>query len=437
MATSENVGDMSTTVCVVGGGMSGLIAARELRRRGVDVLVVEAADRLGGRALSETTVLGSRVDLGGQWLGRDHHLLKELAAESGVDEFPMHTTLMPTLVDGNRRLRVFSPAVIAAGAALTALSAVVQFVDTQRWNSVAGQTWLDRVPGRATRRILEISAQISWTGDLDEMSVHAMATAIRRQHGLGTMLTTAGGAQDSLLVVGVGTLVDAIGAELGPAVRTGHRVTAIVHDDDHALVTTTRGDIRCARVIVTAPAPLLSRIAFQPALTRTRAALVDNTYMGAVYKAIAVYDRPFWRERDGGELVVLDAPGRAVFDTTPPGGPGHLCILVGGREARQLDSMDLAARQASLLGGLSPFTGPGVLEPVGWHEKSWHLDENVGGGYMVLPRLGTSDGLPPVDCAPFGAIHWAGSETAEVHPGYLDGAIESGLRVADEVVSTL
>ncbi|WP_347338851.1 FAD-dependent oxidoreductase [Mycolicibacterium sp. P9-64] len=63
------------TVAVVGGGLSGLAAARELHRRGIEVVVLESGDRLGGRAMSETTVLGSRVDLGGQWIGHDHHRL--------------------------------------------------------------------------------------------------------------------------------------------------------------------------------------------------------------------------------------------------------------------------------------------------------------------------------------------------------------------------
>ena len=63
-------------VIVIGAGMSGLIAARDLHRRGIDVLVLEAADRVGGRAMSATTTLGSRVDLGGQWLGHDHHRLR-------------------------------------------------------------------------------------------------------------------------------------------------------------------------------------------------------------------------------------------------------------------------------------------------------------------------------------------------------------------------
>ena len=74
----------TTTVAIVGAGLSGLIAARELRRRGIGLLLLEATDRTGGRTMSETTALGSRVDLGGQWIGHDHHRIAALAAELGA-----------------------------------------------------------------------------------------------------------------------------------------------------------------------------------------------------------------------------------------------------------------------------------------------------------------------------------------------------------------
>ncbi|GAA1215069.1 FAD-dependent oxidoreductase [Mycolicibacterium alvei] len=78
-----------------------------------------------------------------------------------------------------------------------------------------------------------------------------------------------------------------------------------------------------------------------------------------------------------------------------------------------------------------------MLQPVSWHEKSWQTDEYVGGGYMALPIGGFLEGLLPLPSAPVGNIHWAGTETARDHPGYIEGAIESGLRVAQEVVQEL
>lgn len=428
---------VTTTVAVVGAGLSGLTAARELHARGVDVIVLEAADRAGGRAMSQTTALGSRIDLGGQWIGHDHHHMMDLASELGATRFRMHTRPLPTVIAGSRRLGPASPSILFAVLVLAGVELLSRSGVSTRWNAETVAAWLARLPWRTPRRLLEVIAAISWTADLDRLSIHAMATLIRHQGGLKTMLSTRGGAQESLLTEGVGALVDRMAADLGARVWLSRRVTAIVADDEGVTVRTTSGDVRAAKVIVTVPPPLIGRIAFAPSLPPRQVALSRNTYMGSVYKAIAVYDRPFWRDRNLGEFIVLDNPGRAVFDTSAPGGPGHLCVLVAGPEARDLDRLDADGRRNAVLGALTAHIGSEALAPVDWHEKSWHLDEHVGGGYIALPCPGTTEGLLPLPTAPVGDIHWAGAETARRHPGYLDGAIESGLRAAREIVTAV
>lgn len=429
--------DERASVVVVGAGVSGLVAARALRRAGADVLVLEASDRPGGRTLAETSVLGSRLDLGGQWVGHDHHRLIALADELGLERFPMHTERLPLLVDGPRRVSWASPSTLVAVSVLGVVGLVTLVGAPKRWNGVTVDRWLRRVPGRTARRLLEVTGLISWTADLDRFSVRAMVGMIRSQGGLRTMLSTTGGAQDSLLVEGAGSVAERLAAELGPRLRTGQRVTTIVRGDDGVTVRTAAGQVRAERAIVAVAPPVARRIVHEPPLPAERAALERNTFMGSVYKAIAVYERPFWRDRRGGELVVLDDPGAAVFDTTPPGGPGHLCVLVGGSEARALDRLDVAGRRDALLRRLVPHLGPEVLEPAGWHEKAWHRDEDVEGGYLALPTAGTSEGIAPVAFASAGGVHWAGTETATDHPGYIEGAIDAGERAAREVLAAV
>ncbi|MEV7552794.1 NAD(P)/FAD-dependent oxidoreductase [Amycolatopsis sp. NPDC089917] len=421
---------------VVGAGLSGLVAARALHRQGVDVIVLEAADRIGGRVLSETTALGSRLDLGGQWIGPDHHRVTALAAELGATKFPMRTGTVPGLVEGGRRVPL-SPALVPAGLALAAAAVLARTGTPARWNHTTLASVLRAIPGRRARGLLETVASVSWTADLDRFSLGAMARMIRVQGGLRTMLSTSGGAQEALLAEGMGTLVDGLAAELGGRVRTGAAVTSIVRDEDGVTVRTATERLRAAKVVVSVPPPVAARIGHEPPLPRQRLDLEENSYMGTVRKAIAVYGRPFWRERASGELLVLDGLGQAVFDTTAPGGPGHLCVLVGGPRARRLDGLDLEARRDVLLRPLVPRLGSAVLEPADWHEKAWHLDEHAGGGYTALPEPGATDGFPPIPATPIGPVHWAGSESAREHPGYLDGAIEAGERAAREVAEAL
>jgi len=421
-------------VAVVGAGLSGLIAARAMRRAGLDVLVLEAADRCGGRALGETTELGSRVDLGGQWIGHDHLRLAALVDELGATRYPMHTGSMPTVVDGARRVRLLAPSIGVAGGALALLTILRKARPGRRWTASIAD-WLAHVPGRA-RRLLEVAAAVSWTADPRRVSVATMMSLIRSQGGLVHMLSTKGGAQDSLVVESVGSLIDRLAADLGAAVRTGSRVLEIERDDNGALVRTARGDVQARKVVITVRPPTATRIAHQPQLPAPRAELERSTFLGTVYKAIAVYPEPFWRPISA-ELVLLDRPGCATFDTSPPGGPGHLCLLIGGPEAEAFDRLDTDTRRTLLLTRIATHLGPAMLEPVGWHEKAWHLDEDAGGGYVALPEFGAREPAVPMAAEPVGCLHWAGAETAQDHPGYLDGAIEAGERAAREVVDEL
>lgn len=333
---------MDTTVVVVGAGLAGLTAARELQRAGIDVLVVEAADRPGGRTLSETTALGSRLDLGGQWIGHDHDRVKALAAELGATPFVMHSGVLPEIVEGGKRTRLATPSVIVAGLAIAAVAVLGRIAPRERWTDTAVDAWLSKVPGRRARRLLEASALVSWTTDLDRLSVGGMLSMLRAQGGMKTILSTRGGAQEALLVEGIGTLTERMAADLGSRVRTGRRVTAIDQDASGVTVRIGAGELRAAKAIVTVPPPMARRIVHDPPLPADRAAVERNTEMGTVYKAIAVFERPFWRGHGRTELVVLDNPVCAVFDTSPPDGPGHLCILASGPEARALDDLDPA-----------------------------------------------------------------------------------------------
>lgn len=424
-------------VVVVGAGLSGLVAARRLERDGVDVVVLEASDRVGGRTMSVTSALDSRLDLGGQWIGHDHHRVEALATELGLSQFPMHTGRLPSLVDGERKLRVASPSSVVAAAVLVIAGALARFGTPRRLDSLSVQAALDRVPGRRARRLLEVIALISWTADLDRLSVFAAANLIRCQGGLKAMLSTTGGAQDSLLVEGAGTMAEQLAAALGQRVHLGQPVISLHRDETGVTVRTPTQELRAAKVIVTVPPPVAQRIIHEPPLPAGRVRAQQDTNMGAVYKAIAVYGRPWWRERGNAELINLGQPGCAVFDSSPPDGPGHLCILVGGPEARALDGLSDAERRNAVLRPLAARLGPDVLRPAGWHEKAWHLDEYVGGGYIALPDLGAGPGILPAPSRPVGHLHWAGSETARDHPGYLDGAIEAGQNAALEVLEGL
>src|SRR6185295_352227 len=77
----------STQVVIVGAGFAGLTTARELRKRGVDAVVLEARDRVGGRTWTVRKD-GWWLDCGGQWTGPGQDRIRALGEEMGVASFP-------------------------------------------------------------------------------------------------------------------------------------------------------------------------------------------------------------------------------------------------------------------------------------------------------------------------------------------------------------
>jgi hypothetical protein len=99
------------------------------------------------------------------------------------------------------------------------------------------------------------------------------------------------------------------------------------------------------------------------------------------------------------------SPGWRYLDTSPPDGPGHLCVLIAGPEARNIDKLSDTDRRSTILRTLAAHLGTGALEP-GAGTRSRGIWTLVGGGYVALPIIGRTDGLLPVSAEPTGHIHW-------------------------------
>src|SRR3982750_3386912 len=77
-------------VGIVGAGLSGMIAGREVLAAGLVTVVLEADERVGGRILTEEVLPGVPVELGAQWIGDTHQRMFRLTAELGVETFPQY-----------------------------------------------------------------------------------------------------------------------------------------------------------------------------------------------------------------------------------------------------------------------------------------------------------------------------------------------------------
>jgi monoamine oxidase len=440
-------------VVVVGAGMAGLIAARDLLAANVSVLVLEARNRVGGRLLNHTLANGSVVELGGQWVGPTQDRVLALAEELGLG-------LFPTYIDGEHFLAV-DGSVQRYGGEDFHLPGEASADVTETWEQLqemAEEVPLDEPWGAAKAGTWDAQTLESWlianaktetglgywrtmvpalfSADTAEMSLLHFLFYCRSGGTLDQLVATHGGAQESRLVGGSQQLALRLADLLGDAVRLGSPVGAIRQDDRGVEVAYDGGIVTAGQAIVALPPTLAGRIRYSPALPPLRDQLTQQVPMGYVTKVQIAYSEPFWRaEGLSGSVFSLDDEVSVIFDNSPQDlSCGVLLGFLEGKHARRAGKLPPEERKELVLSVLEKFFGPRAADPEEYVERDWAAEEWSRGCYGGRFGTGVWTGYGEALREPVGRVHWAGTETAEVWNGYMDGAVRSGERAAREVL---
>jgi monoamine oxidase len=439
-------------VVVVGAGMAGLIAARDLLVAHVSVLVLEARNRVGGRLLNHTLANGSVVELGGQWVGPTQDRVLALAEELGLGLFPTYVEGEHFLaMDGSVKRYVGEDfalpedALADVGETWEHLRKMADEVpldepwraeNADTWDAQTVETWL--VANTKTEIGLGYWRTIVpalFSAETAEMSLLHFLFYCRSGGTLDRLVATHGGAQESRLEGGSQQLALRLADRLGDAVRLASPVGAIRQDDRTVEVTHDGGVVKAGRAIVAVPPTLAGRIRYSPALPPLRDQLTQQVPMGYVTKVQIAYPEPFWRaEGLSGSVFSLDEVS-IIFDNSPPDlGCGVLLGFLEGRHARRAGKLPPKERKELILSVFAKFFGPRAADPEEYVERDWAAEEWSRGCYGGRFGPGVWTGYGEALREPVGRIHWAGTETAEVWNGYMDGAVRSGERAAREVL---
>ncbi len=466
-AGASSRSEVTTDVAIVGAGLAGLTAARRLARQGHRVVVLEARDRVGGRTFNHNIGHGHIAEAGGEFVGPTQDRVVALAKSLGISTFNAYDTgnnvyLYPpyprTLYTDTGPLGTAPPdATIAADIAL-----LVKDIDDKAskinpahpWNSpnaeqYDAQTLETYVRGMATNadRTLGLLAPFlqalvgAEARDLSLLFVLNYVAAAGDAKNVGTierLFNVRDGAQQSRIRGGSQLISLRMAHALGRRVHLNTPVRRIVQNGHGVSVYSDRVVVHAQRVVVAVPPALAQRIDFHPLLPTARDQLLQRMPMGALMKVEAVYEKPFWRSSGlTGQFLTVGGPVGYSFDNSPPDGSvGVLAGFVGGAQNLKWGARSQAARRKAVLAQyVSLFEDNRFAHPIEYFDMNWPQQPWSHGGPTAIMGPGTLLRFGHALRTPVGRIHWAGTETSDFWQGYMDGAVRSGERAADEILA--
>ena len=442
----------AASVVVVGAGLSGLRAASRLHARGVDVVVLEARDRVGGRLRTEQ-VDGVAYDRGGQWVGPSQARMHALIAELGCTPFPTWSEGEALLAVGGTTKR-YTGAIppfpvldlLRVQWVLSKLDRMTARVDPANptagsaaaaWDAETLRGFVGSRLGSRPLGALAPAIRVVFGAEMSELSLLWFLTYCAGSGGFSHLIEVEGGHQQDRLVEGMGALPARLAERLGDRVVLEAPVRRVEQTGDGVLVHTDRGRWTGRHLIVAVPPHLCAAIDWHPLLPAAREQLHQRMGMGSTTKVIATYDRPFWREAGlSGEVVCDSGPFSILYDNSPRDlRCGALVGFVVAKHARELQDVPDDTRDRRLLAALAGFFGPRAATPTQLLVTDWGRDPWSRGCPVGNAPPGLLHAAGPALRAPVGRIHWAGTETARAQPGFMEGALEAGDRAADEVLA--
>jgi pseudooxynicotine dehydrogenase len=423
-------------VAVIGAGLAGLTAARELGLRGRGVVVLEARDRLGGRAW-HASFAGTQVEMGGGFVHRIQPFIWAELTRYGLDVVDNTVEAERTLFRHDDGFREGDAAAFAGF--LSAIDRLFSdardlipdakaFPEHETAREADLRSLRERIDSadltpEERDRIDALGAGLS-SAPNDQVGYLGMAKAYALAGFDAERFLDANGRWT--IVEGTRALVDAIAGDVDGDIRTSTAVRAISQAGDGVTIATDRGEIAAAAAIVALPLNTLGDIAFDPPLSAVKREAAEH---GSVGRGVKVWARL----QPGYPSTFVAAPDRfpLTFAETQGGSDDDgTLVLAFGPSAERLPLAD----EAGVVRALEEMLPGALVQAVGGHD--WTHDPFSKGTWASYapgtwlrwaPELGRSEGK----------IAFAGSDIAPGWGAYMDGAIETGFLAAEDIEAFL
>lgn len=431
-------------VVVIGAGLAGLATARLLKRQGASVVLLEARDRVGGRVHSQQLGSGPVIDLGAQFIGDAQQRISALVDEVGLTRVRPYQDGDSLYLDAERAAPM---RLTGDDVPMSLLGKLDAFNATRRLDKALGSrkarvAHLDSITASDLVREFTFThaAEMFLLGYIEsetcvpgnEISAYEMMDQIASVGGRDGERHSA----QWFLAEGTGPLAQHLADGLGTSLVTQAPVTQLVDQGSRIAVETPHGSYAAHQLVVAVPPQLYTGVGLLPLLSPAHRQVLATYRAGAAIKTMLVFATPWWRElglcgRAGGVGRLFNA----MVDVSPADASvGILVLFATAGSGRRLGELRSEAdRISQALNWLGALVGQAVPEPLASRSVDWSADPLALGGYASRRGLGGWAAVPDLFRS-VGRLHFAGTETATEWRSFMEGALQSADRAAEEVL---
>ena len=431
-------------IIIIGAGISGIAAARFLKSKGYNVLILEARNRIGGRIWTNNA-LGMPLDLGASWIhGITDNPIKQLA-----DQFALKT--LPTNYDARQ---IFDDNGTPLSGADTTLS--------DRYKAV-----YDRVIAIQEQRLEEELSDISWqtalteelkkenftTSELEEL-YFSLNTELEHEYGadlneLSLFNFDAGSkfqGADHLFAGGYGQLIDklVLDGKLTSNIILNQIVKSIDYSQSKGVkVTTDKNIFSALAVLVTLPLGVLkaNTVSFTPALPQTKLKAIQKLGFGTLNKTYFQFPNCFWTEDDDNELFNCISSTKGHWsEWLNIHHYNQQSVLLGfnaGKYGKDIEALSDKALISDGMQTLQKTYGRTIPAPKGYLITRWNGDPYAKGAYSFIGVGASTKEYDELAKPVTNKLFFAGEATSSQYAATVHGAFLSGEREAKNIISAV